>query len=73
MAGTPLLLSDIAANRDLGFPSHHYFRKGDVAALARRLAEPHAVFTLRDRTALSAFHWDVVCRETDAVYTAAMA
>ena len=68
MAGAPLLLSDIPANLDLGLPRSHYFRKGDVAELARRLAEPHARFALSDRNLLAPFDWSEVCRETAAVY-----
>jgi glycosyltransferase involved in cell wall biosynthesis len=68
MAGAPLLLSDIPANLDLGLPRGHYFRKGDIAELAQRLAEPHARFALRDRTLLAPFDWGEVCRETSAVY-----
>jgi glycosyltransferase involved in cell wall biosynthesis len=70
MAGAPLLLSDIPANLDLGLPTAHYFHKGDVTELARRLAEPHQNFALRDRDVLAPYNWDYVCRETDEVYAA---
>jgi glycosyltransferase involved in cell wall biosynthesis len=36
-AEAPILLSDIAPNRDFGLPARHYFPVGDVEALAKAL------------------------------------
>ena len=68
MAGTPLLLSDLPATRDLGLPERHYFPVGDIQGLARKLGEPHRSFALADRTGLEKYNWAAVAAATSAVY-----
>lgn len=64
--GVPILLSDIAPNKDLGLPDRHYFGVGDTNDLARRLLlDPSP---LRAPHLIEAFQWDRVARETSAIY-----
>lgn len=64
--GAPILLSDIAANRDLDLPERHYFPVGDIDDLASRLRlDPE---NLRAPELIKLFNWDRVARETSAVY-----
>lgn len=69
-AGTPMLLSDIRPNLDLGLPPVNYFPVGDVAALAERLAIDPARFAYDRRALLDRFDWDDVAARTRAVYDA---
>lgn len=65
---TPMLLSDIQPNRDLGLPPHHYFPVGDVDALAEQLGRPASDFAIEREAFLSAFDWDQISERTLAVY-----
>lgn len=65
---TPMLLSDIAPNRDLGLAPHHYFPVGDVAALAGRLGRPASDYAIEREAFLAAFDWDRISERTLAVY-----
>jgi glycosyltransferase involved in cell wall biosynthesis len=64
---TPMLLSDIDPNLDLGLGAHHYFPMGDVDALARSLARPSEDYAI-DRKAFGAFDWDRISESTLALY-----
>lgn len=65
---TPMLLSDIEPNRDLGLPPHHYFPVGDVDALARHLGRPASDYAVERETFLSAFDWDRISERTLEIY-----
>lgn len=66
--GAPILVSDIAANRDIGLMPQNYFPVGDVRALHEKLSEPFEVYHV-DVEAISArFDWDLVAQHTAAVY-----
>jgi glycosyltransferase involved in cell wall biosynthesis len=65
---TPMLLSDIQPNRDLGLPPHHYFPVGDVSALTERLGRPAAGYAVEREAFLSAFDWDRISERTLEVY-----
>jgi glycosyltransferase involved in cell wall biosynthesis len=65
---TPMLLSDIMPNLDLGLGRHHYFPVGDVAALARALGRPAADYGVERDALLSAFDWDRISERTLALY-----
>lgn len=66
--GTPMLLSDIQANLDLGLPAQHYFPVGDVDVLAQRLRAPVDTYRVDRGPILSAFDWDWISERTLAVY-----
>ena len=72
-SATPMLLSDIAANRDLGLPPENYFPVGDRAALSAALARPASDFAGYDPNLLSKFDWSKIAGETVAVYLDATA
>jgi len=65
---TPMLLSDIQPNLDLGLGSEHYFPVGDVDELARRLGRPDSDYAIDRESFLRAFDWDVISASTLAVY-----
>lgn len=65
---TPMLLSDIEPNRDLGLPPHHYFPVGDVQALAERLDRPATDYAIAREAFLDAFDWDQISERTLEVY-----
>jgi len=68
-AGTPILLSDIEPNRDLGFRKENYFTVGDVDDLRRKILQDHELYRVdRDKT-LQQYNWDVVAAETARVYS----
>ncbi|PTV96549.1 glycosyltransferase involved in cell wall biosynthesis [Rhodobacter aestuarii] len=64
--GTPVLLSDITANRDLGLEQDHYFPKGNISALAQVLRTRWNEMPHRDL--LAAFNWGAIARDTHALY-----
>jgi glycosyltransferase involved in cell wall biosynthesis len=66
--GTPMLLSDIAANRDLGLPGGSYFPVGDERSLADRLARPGQDFRYNVDEVKSRFDWDRIAEQTLDVY-----
>lgn len=67
-AGTPILLSDIRPNRDLGLDAHNYFPVGQVAALAERLTRDPGAYRYDQAAILARFNWDDVAARTDAIY-----
>lgn len=69
--GAPMLLSDIAANKDIGLPLNNYYPVGDIDALARALTADPAVFAVDGERVRERFDWDQIARETLEVYQAA--
>jgi glycosyltransferase involved in cell wall biosynthesis len=71
-AGTPTLLSDIEANRDLGLAPRNYFNVGDVDDLRRKISQDHELYRVcaadRDRV-LHEYDWHVICEKTDRLYS----
>lgn len=71
-AGTPVLLSDIGPNRELGCDESAYFRTGDIGAMAAALSrppvpmEPERAERLKRR-----FDWEDIAARTAAVFRAA--
>ncbi len=63
-AGTPVLLSDITANRDIGLPEHHYFASGSAQALADKLKEPPSALAPPKDFGLDVFDWDLIAHRT---------
>lgn len=70
--GARMLLSDIAANRDIDLPAEHYFPVGSVAALAARIADAGAVPHADPEHVRRRFSWDRAAAETVQVYRAAL-
>jgi len=69
--GTPVLASDIPANRETGLDDHCYFAVGDTDALALRLRElaavtpeQRAVIAQDLRTACARYNWDDIAEST---------
>ena len=69
-AGAPVLLSDIAANKDIGLPAKHYFPCQDVDALASALKVSHETYKADRDAVLARFDWDAVAAQTLEVYEA---
>ena len=65
---TPVLLSDIQANRDIDLPQQCYFPVGNVAALRRKLEAPHQTYRVDRRAIAQRFDWLAVARQTQALY-----
>ncbi|MEO8175178.1 MAG: glycosyltransferase family 4 protein [Sphingomicrobium sp.] len=65
---TPMLLSDIAANRDIDLPPGNYFPVGDERALAELLVRPAEEFTYDVGEVTRRFDWDRIAEQTLAVY-----
>lgn len=70
---TPMLLSDIQPNRDLGLAAEHYFPVGEVQKLAVALARPADTFAVDAASFRRKFDWDEIARSTAQVYRAAAA
>jgi glycosyltransferase involved in cell wall biosynthesis len=67
-AGTPVLLSDIAANLDVGLARENYFPMGDIGTLATALQGEHARFRTDAAEVMAAFDWDRIAAQTLGVY-----
>lgn len=64
-AGAPVLLSDIAPNREIGLAAAHYYPQGDVAALADILRRPnHNALRNEDPAVLRRYDWDDIAQRT---------
>lgn len=63
-AGTPILLSDIEANRDIGLPARHYFETGSVDALAEKLRQPLNSYAVTPDFDMKRFDWDRIAEQT---------
>lgn len=76
--GLPLVLSDIAAHREIGIPRARYFAVGDIVALASHLEEICAAPSSEKLTAdqcatLVAGHdWHIIAQRTLTVYCDAL-
>jgi glycosyltransferase involved in cell wall biosynthesis len=66
--GTPVLLSDIQANRDIDLPADCYFPAEDVEALRRKLLQPHETYRVDRRSIAERFDWSLVAKQTDDLY-----
>jgi len=67
--GGPILLSNIAANTDLGLPERNYFPVGNVKALAQRLrADSFDDLKPRSWQGLERFDWDAIASELSQIY-----
>ena len=63
-AGTPILLSDIEANRGIRLPPHHYFETGSSEALCAKLRQPLSSFVAPADFDVGAFDWDQIGDQT---------
>lgn len=70
--GTPMLLSDIVPNRDLGLEPRNYFPAGDEAALAAALRRDSADYAYDVERMRDAFDWNRIAERTLGVYRAAL-
>jgi len=76
--GLPVILSDIAAHREIALPRARYFNVGDLPALAEHLAAMFAAPVIEksaahERARLLARHdWDAIAQRTLAIYCAAL-
>ena len=72
--GTPVLVSDIAANRELQLPSYRYFSVGNIKMLAQKMTELCNARVSRDELAATkqriteTFNWSRIATATHAVY-----
>jgi glycosyltransferase involved in cell wall biosynthesis len=66
--GTPVLLSDIQANRDIDLPAHCYFPTGDVETLRSKLLQPHETYLVDRDSIAERFDWALVTKQTDDLY-----
>lgn len=66
--GTPLLVSDIEANRAMALHAENYFPTGNVAALAEALRQPHTRYRFDDPDFAARFSWDTIAHETADLY-----
>ncbi|WP_231621729.1 glycosyltransferase family 4 protein [Sphingomonas sp. 37zxx] len=64
----PMLLSDIAPNRDVGLSPSNYFPVGDVGALAAALSQPLDRYRIDADSVRRRFDWDAIADQTLAVY-----
>lgn len=67
---TPMLLSDIVPNQDIGLSANHYFRVGDTEQLAELLRQPASDFRIDAAEIRSRFDWPQVAAKTFAIYQA---
>jgi glycosyltransferase involved in cell wall biosynthesis len=76
--GLPVILSDIAANREIAIPRARYFAVGDVAALAAHLddvcnAQSAEKLSAAECAGVMARHdWTIIAQRTLAVYCDAL-
>ena len=68
-ANTPVLLSDIMPNLDIGLSPENYFSVGDLADLAKKLQLPIPRSSRDD--ILANFNWDEIAEQTSALMKAA--
>lgn len=72
VAGTPIVLSDIEPNRELGLQAQHYYKTGDIINLRHKISEAHRCYQVNptDRDAiLQQYDWRAICRKTDQIYS----
>ncbi|MBK5265367.1 MAG: glycosyltransferase family 4 protein [Alphaproteobacteria bacterium] len=64
----PMILSDIAANRDLGLNAERYFPVGDVERLSQMLEGTHQSEAAEAQMVKRRFDWDKSAASTAALY-----
>ncbi len=67
-AGARVLLSDIAANRELGLNAGNFFPVGDVEVLTQRLSDTSAVPASDPETITARYNWPMIAAETLEVF-----
>jgi len=71
-AGVPILLSDIAPNRELGLHPDNYFKAGDIDDLQLKISRDHELCRVQaqdhDRI-LARYNWQTISVETDKLYS----
>lgn len=65
---TPVLVSDIGANKALDLPATCYFPVGNVDALAKALDRPYADFAAKDVFERERYNWDIIAEQTASIY-----
>jgi glycosyltransferase involved in cell wall biosynthesis len=75
--GLPVLLSDIAAHREMAAPDVRYFSVGDIDRLKKYLAltsaNPPERLSVRDRTRFIAkYDWNRIAKQTLGIYVEAL-
>lgn len=65
---TPMLLSDIQPNLDIGLPEIHYFSVGDPGALAKALNRPARSYRVDAAEFRRKFDWDQIAIKTSSAY-----
>ncbi len=70
---TPMLLSDIQPNLDIGLPKKDYFPVGDPGALAEALNQPTYLYRVDAAEFRKKFDWDQIAMKTSSVYHKIMA
>lgn len=70
---TPMLLSDIQPNLDVGLPESDYFPVGDTAALAEALNHPTYLRRVDAAEFRRKFNWDQIAIQTSSIYHKIMA
>lgn len=72
-AGARVLLSDIAANKDLDLPPENYFPVGDVTALREKFGGIAGICPADADAIVEKYDWMAIARETVQVFRAAAA
>jgi len=67
-AGAPVLLSDIAPNRDIRLSDAHYFPVGDVEALRDKLNLPYSLYDTDPQDRAADYDWSRIAAQTKRVY-----
>ncbi len=70
---TPMLLSDIQPNLDIGLPESDYFPVGNTGALAEALNQPTYLYRVDAAEFRRKFDWDQIAMQTSSVYQKIMA
>lgn len=65
---TPMLLSDIQPNRDIGLPEGDYFPVGDTGALGEALNRPNYLYRVDAAEFRKKFDWDAIALSTSSIY-----
>jgi glycosyltransferase involved in cell wall biosynthesis len=77
--GLPVLVSDIPANQEVGLPGERYFRVGNVRDLQGKMAAlleqemDSAEKAWIDRQLTEKYNWEIIARQTLAVYEKTLA
>lgn len=66
--GTPMLLSNIQPNLDIGLSPANYFEVGDVQALSKALTAPPHTFSVDSEVIGEQFDWDAIADQTLRIY-----